>query len=611
MERWEHLLNELRAELTLREQELDLLHNIDLRLLASDESPQEIFTFIVGRTQELLQASHTTVLLRRSTFLEPMYSNLISVVGQRVPIAKSITGLCLENDKPVNIPDITRSEHRHRYEQLRGYEGPPMRSLLATPIRIRGTAVGVLNAESTEAGAFTEVHERIAAAVAAQVAIALQRTQTLDSTELFADVDRMIIGEGATVIGDGRGKRDEDQQDLKSGDQNVIQDTDPIQQALEQVMSALQRLEHVAHHRADILFVRGNDELEIMQSTMVDDVGLIVPIEKSVSGRALRERKTIIVGDVTKDEEYQLASGSIRSEIAVPIFFGEDIPIGVLNVESEEEDAFYGFYQVVLESFAEKIKTLLAFAKLRADVTEAMELRTASDLLVAVGDQTSHIVHQLNNTVGAMRARIMELQEMRADGTLDMAADGFLDESLTALLGLAERTLQMPDEVTRQLGQDSNVDVNECVRQALGKIEPGENVRVDVYLQPDIPALPLYSFDIVVQNLLQNALDAMPDGGTLTVRTSAVQHQSPVTGYVQLAVTDTGMGIPPNILKRVFELNFTTKRSRGKGLGLGLWWVRNFVRRARGDIAIRSVPGSGTEVSVKIPIGTDGRSAPR
>jgi signal transduction histidine kinase len=598
MERWEHLLNELRAELTLREQELDLLHEIDLRLLASDEPPQEIFKFIVRRTQELLQASHTTVLMRRSTFLEPMYSNLISVVGQRVLIARSITGLSLETDQPINIPDITKSEYRDRYERLRGYEGPPMHSLLATPIRIRGTTVGVLNAESTVAGAFTEVHERIAAAIAAQVGIALQRTQTLDSNELFADLDKMIIGE----IG-------------QTGE-------DTIQQALEEVMTMLQRIEHVKHHRADILFIRrdessgegeplsAKDELEIMQSTKHDDVGLMVPVMNSVSGRAIRENKTIIVGDVTKDEEYQLASGSIRSEIAVPIYYGGE-PIGVLNVESEEEDAFYGFYQVVLESFTEKIKTLLAFAKLRADVIEAMELRTANDLLVAVGDQTSHIVHQLNNTVGAMRARIMELQEMRAEDTLDIAPDGFLDKSLTALLRLADRTLQMPDDVTEQLGQDSNVDINDCVRRALDKIEPGADVRVEKDLQEGIPALPLYSFDIVVQNLVQNALDAMPDGGTLTVRTSAARHQGPVTGYVQLTVSDTGMGIPPATLKRVFELNFTTKRSRGKGLGLGLWWVRNFVRRARGDIAIRSVPGSGTEVSVKIPIGTDDRPAPR
>ncbi len=111
--------------------------------------------------------------------------------------------------------------------------------------------------------------------------------------------------------------------------------------------------------------------------------------------------------------------------------------------------------------------------------------------------------------------------------------------------------------------------------------------------------------------LLQNALDAMPDGGTLSVCTLAVHPQEQVTGYVQLTVGDTGVGIAPDVLKRVFDLNFTTKGTRGKGLGLGLWWVRNFVRRAKGDIAVRSVPGSGTEVSVKIPCGLVNRPASR
>ena len=86
MEEWERLLDELRAELTLREQELELLHDIDLRLLADEPVHEEIFDFIVRRTQKLLRANHAQILLRRSTFLEPMYCNLKSVVGQRVSI---------------------------------------------------------------------------------------------------------------------------------------------------------------------------------------------------------------------------------------------------------------------------------------------------------------------------------------------------------------------------------------------------------------------------------------------------------------------------------------------------------------------------------------------
>jgi signal transduction histidine kinase len=577
MEEWERLLSELRAEFLLREQELELLHAIDLRLLETEPPTQEIFDFIVRRTQKLLHANHTTILLRRSTFLEPMYSNLKSVVGQRVPIPESLTGLSLESDETVNVADLTARPLTVRYAPLRGYRGSQMRSLLATPIRIGGTAVGVLNAESREVGAFGPVHERISAAISAQIAIALQRTQLVDSTVIFADVDRLMFA-------------DDDSQEV-------------IQAALERVMAELHRLEHVQHTGAQIMFLRGEDELEIVHSTNPMDVGVMVAVDKSVSGRAVRERKTIIVGDVSSDPLYQRMLGdSIRSEIAVPILFGEDdIVIGVLNVESEEEDAFYGFYQIVLESFADKVRTLLAFAKLRSNVTEVLELRSADDLLVAVGDQTSHLIHRLNNTVGAMRLRIIELQDMQKDARL--VGNDFLFTSLEALRKLADRTLKMPDDVTRMLGQGGNkVKVNDCVRLALNQIERPKNVQLDLDLGDHIPTLPLYSFDIVVQNLLQNSVDAMPRGGRLFVSTCTVLTRGLSTGYFQLKVRDTGAGIPADVQKKMFELNFTTKDSRGRGLGLGLWWVRNFVRRSGGDITIQSTVGQGTEVTVKIPL---------
>jgi signal transduction histidine kinase len=583
MEEWERLLDELRGELSLRERELDLLHSIDLQLLEPELSPQEIFNFIVRNTKNLLQANHTTILLRRSTFLEPMYSSLKSVIGQRVPISESLTGFSLETDALVNVPDLTVSELNTRYAPLRGYRGPGMRSLLATPIRIRDTIVGVLNAESRQANAFKAVHERIMRAIAAQISIALQRTQTLASDILLADVDRLIFA--------------------SDDPENVVQGSEhAIQAALEKVMAELKRLEHVQHTGAQIMFVRGEDELEIMHSTNPLDVGLILPIGKSICGRAVRERRTVTIGDVNNEGEYvRLLGDSIRSEIAVPILFGdEDLVIGILNVESDESNAFYGFYQVLLESFAERVRTLLAFARLRGDVTEALELRSADDLLLAIGDQTSHMIHRLNNTVGAMRFRIMELQDMQGNGSLD---EDSLKEHLDALRDLAERTLRMPDEITLQLGREgTSVDINECIRRAISQIDRPKSIALDLKLADNIPRLPLYCFDIVVQNLLQNGLDAMPAGGRLSVCTSMVFDKKLLTGYLQLSICDTGQGIPPDVQKRMFELNFTTKREKGKGLGLGLWWVRNFVRRARGDIIVRSTIGSGTDVVVKIPI---------
>jgi signal transduction histidine kinase len=299
----------------------------------------------------------------------------------------------------------------------------------------------------------------------------------------------------------------------------------------------------------------------------------------------------------------------IQSEMAVPILIGDDkVVIGVLNIESSEPDAFGGFYQLILENFADKVTAILAYAKLRADVTEALELRHANDLLVAVGDQTSNMIHRLNNTVGAMRVRIKEVQLNCAD---EIKANEFLRESLESLLLSAEKTLEMPREITRFLGRTHDIiHLNECIEAALDDMVIPDNIHVELRLTEDLPTLDLFSFDIVIQNLVRNAIDAMEQtgGGDLTIETTLVAHGGVQGGYVQLSVKDTGVGIPDDIRSNLFGINFTTKREKsGKGLGLGLWWVRNFVKRVEGEINIHSIPGVGTEVIVKLPVDLSGQ----
>jgi signal transduction histidine kinase len=576
MERWESLLEELRAEFLLREEELELLHEIDLQLLESERPLTTTFEFIVQRTQALLKSDHTHILLRRGRYLETAYSTAVSDLGQHIDMAASLTGESLTSGATINVADLENSSHSGRYVPIRGYSGPDMRSLLATPIKFHDIMVGVLNAESTSPKAFKPLHEHIIAAIAAQVAIALERAQLFDRNQLFSEVDQLIFA-----------ARDSQQ---------------VIPAALQKVMSALQDLEHIPLSGAQILFRRGEAELEIVHSTNPSDVGLIVGIDESICGRAVRERRTVIIGDVSKEPEYRRLLGpSIQSEIAIPISLGDaSVSIGVLNVESEEPDAFEGFYQVILDTFADKVRTLLAFTKLRSDVTEAMELRNANDLLVAVGDQASNLIHRLNNTVGAMRFRIIELQDLQQAGGI---SEDFLAESLASLRSLAVQTLQMPDDVTRLLSQDgTTVNVNDVVRAALEKFKIPDGINVDLSRDRELPTLSLYNFDIVVQNLIQNALDAMPNGGTLSVSAySIIPTAGLPTGYIVLTVSDTGTGISEEILPRIFDLNFSTKHSKGKGLGLGLWWIRNFVLRAKGDINVISSIGSGSEFVVRFP----------
>jgi two-component system NtrC family sensor kinase len=108
----------------------------------------------------------------------------------------------------------------------------------------------------------------------------------------------------------------------------------------------------------------------------------------------------------------------------------------------------------------------------------------------------------------------------------------------------------------------------------------------------------------VLMNLLLNAAQATPAGGSITVVAEKIQFAD----TIELRVRDTGTGIPDDILPHVFEPFFTTKR--GKGTGLGLSITRNYVQRHGGDIHLESRPGVGTSVRVTLPIHQAGQRAP-
>jgi signal transduction histidine kinase len=143
-----------------------------------------------------------------------------------------------------------------------------------------------------------------------------------------------------------------------------------------------------------------------------------------------------------------------------------------------------------------------------------------------------------------------------------------------------------------------SVLVNELIREACGRarVAGGESVTVTTELDGTLPPILADPDQLsrVFENLILNAMQAMPDGGRLTLK-SAVSY----LGWVAISIADTGVGIPAENLEKVFDPLFTTKV---KGVGLGLAIARSLVEGHEGTIAVQSQAGKGSTFTVNLPL---------
>jgi CheY-like chemotaxis protein len=240
----------------------------------------------------------------------------------------------------------------------------------------------------------------------------------------------------------------------------------------------------------------------------------------------------------------------------------------------------------------------------------------------AVGRLAGGIAHSFNNLLAAMAFQCELLCDRLDEGDTRRAHVDEIQKAGERAASLAQQLLAFG---RRQVLQPRVVSLNEILHD----MEPmlrrlvGEHIRLEMGLDPEAGSIhaDLGQLEQVVLNLVVNARDAMPAGGTLTLATASVEIAEiapseaglslPPGTYVQLAVADTGTGMPPEVLKQLFEPFFTTKE-RGKGTGLGLATVDGIVHQSGGHIEVESEPGKGTRFVVLLPrAGDAGAAEPR
>jgi len=284
--------------------------------------------------------------------------------------------------------------------------------------------------------------------------------------------------------------------------------------------------------------------------------------------------------------------------VAVPLIGTRDEVVGaILVVTDRHPDNDPHEVGSLLELLAGRVAGEIERMQAARDLQRSQQHLQAVQRVEAIGTLAGHIAHDFNNLLTIVIGYGEVLQQRHPSPEVS--------ELLAAAMRASTLTRQLLAFGRRQVMQVQRVDLNRVVAQVQAMLTGalGAQIRLSTTLEPRLPPVEVDpgQFEQVLVNLAINARDAMPDGGTLHIATSVDDIdqryvQMPAGRYVRLSVSDTGTGIPADILTHIFEPFYTTKGSKGTGLGLSS--VYGIVKQSGGYIWCESVLGEGTSFTI-------------
>lgn len=312
-------------------------------------------------------------------------------------------------------------------------------------------------------------------------------------------------------------------------------------------------------------------------------------------------------------ERHILGEQGVLSVLAIPLVF-EGALVGFMGFDSVAHARTWPSSDVTLLRIASEI-IVSSLERKRAEqsrrVLEAQLAQARS--LESIARLAGGVAHDFNNLL----AIILNYASLLRRELTDPRQHEKISELFDAAQRAADLTRQLLLTGRRDVVEPMLLDLSEVVRSldALVREAAGDDVDVRLDLSADIGLvrIGLPQLEQVVLNLVVNARDALPSGGTVVIATSEVMvdeaHAARFIAvkpgsFLRLRVTDNGIGMAPEVASRAFEPFFSTKEKKGTGLGLST--VYGIVEQARGHIALVSEPGKGTTVDVYLPVVREG-----
>jgi signal transduction histidine kinase len=329
-------------------------------------------------------------------------------------------------------------------------------------------------------------------------------------------------------------------------------------------------------------------------------------VGESFVGVVVRRRKPLQLENVQSAGQYQNVDVARReglvSLLSVPLLFGGRV-IGALNVYTGRPYNFSNEEVRILSMFAELSAIAIEKARLYERVVDVEDHLRQNEKLSALGLLAAEVAHEIRNPLTVMKMLYHSL-DLQFPATDPRSTDArIISEKIDHLNKIVEQVLALSRTAEPQLAP---VDLNRLIEELnLLMRHKLKNAGVASVreLQANLPLVAADSTQLeqVFLNLSLNAVEAMPEGGTLTVQTRAIERgQVDEWAWVEIQFRDTGRGMTAEEQRGAFKsLLKTTKR---KGTGLGLAIVGRIIETHRGTIEVQSAPGGGTAIIIKLPV---------
>jgi len=574
-------LDEL-AELKARYDRLHLLYQVG-NVLHSTLDPQEALQLILDQAVRLMRASSGSTLLLNPTnsLLEIHAAKGLppEAADLKFPLGRGIAGWVARTGKPARVGDVSRDA---RYLMVQ----PEVRSELAVPLEVNGQVRGVLNVESERSEAFTAEDQQLLEALAVQAAKVIHHTWLYEQlrlkVRLFEALDSVSRAINSAL-------------NLDDALQVITREACALMQA--KVCSL--RLLDPSRQWLDLRASCGAGQAYLKKARL--------SVEESFLGTLVRRKKPLQVENAQTSARYQNVEVARREGLfgllSVPLLFGGEA-IGALSVYTAQPYVFSNEEIRILASLAELSAIAIHKARLYERVVDVEEQLRQNEKLSALGLLAAEVAHEIRNplTVMKMLYHSLDLKFPAADPRAEDAR--IIGQKIEHLNKIVEQILDFARTNEPKLAA---VNLNELIEE-LGLLVrhklQNQDIRWLLRLRADLPAIlaDAAQLEQAFLNLILNAAEAMPRGGTLTITSRSVHlpRRSQRVAGVAVEFQDTGRGMGAEHHRRAFTSVLRTTKAKGTGLGLAI--VGRVIEAHRGKVKIKSRPGHGTTVTIILPV---------